>query len=77
MTTEKYEVYNVAVVTVDLATGDTVKKMVIDGGKPTHRRWLAKHSWWAWKSGYMVTTCHTEDAITFVDREEDDSDGHR
>lgn len=61
--------YNVAVITIDPTSGKTVKKMVIDAGKFNHRKWLAKHSWWAWKSGYMVSTVHTSEEITFVERD--------
>lgn len=60
--------YHIAVITIDPKTGSTVKKMIIDAGKFNHRKWLAKHSWWAWKSGFMVSTIHTSDEITFEER---------
>ena len=66
---EDMEKINVKVITTSLENPDEKPQvMIIDYSNYGHRRWLAKHSWWAFKTNHMISTTKTDEAVTFVER---------
>lgn len=67
---EDEEPINVKVMTSDLANPDANPQvMIINYGDYGQRKWLAKHSWWAFKTGHMISTVRTSEPVTFIHRE--------
>lgn len=57
---------HVHVITREIGSDDAGRHVVIDHDNHEHRQWLAKHCWWAMRSGHQVTSFPTTKPVTFV-----------
>lgn len=57
---------HVHVVTRPVDSDEPGKHIIIDHDNSEHRQWMAKHCWWAMRSGHVVTSYPTNEPITFV-----------